>query len=172
MKRFQKPYAVGGENGVKFVLNNGAETKSVFAFLEFNKSLGCFEILNKNYDVVEYMDLLGNFTTQPTKFAKRFYEYIESSNYGVGFGCPNYVFYTSLIDFPSKYLRSKEVRQIVKAEEEYKYQRACDYSIFVSLLEKLKYKIYYKNIYKQKIEKMKYVLKTDNENEVKNYYEL
>lgn len=172
MKRFEKPYALASDNGVKFILNNGAETKSVFAFLEFNKSLGCFEILNKDYQVVEYMDLLGNFTKQPTQFAKQFSEYIESSNSGVGFGYPSFVFYTTLLDFPSKYLRSKEVRQIVKAEEEYKYLRACKHSTFVSLLDKLKYKLYYKRIYKQKIDKMKYVLAKDNQNEVKNYYEL
>lgn len=173
MKCFEKPCAVSNNGKVEFVLYDGTKTKSVFAFLEFDNCLGMFGILNEKYEVVEYMDILGNFSKKPTMFAKRFNEYINSSKYGIGYGCPQFMFFTSLIDFPSKYLSSKKVRQIVKQEEEFKYKKACIFGEFSSLLEKLKYRLYYKKIYKQKIDKMKSDLKCKTENfDQQNYFEL
>ena len=172
MKEFQKPFAKTNNGEVKFNLYNGIKTKSVFAFYEFNEDLGGYIIINEKGEKVEFMDCLGNFTKNPTQFAKLFNNYINSTE--IGYGDPVFTYYTSLIDFPSKYLINEEVRKIVKNHENYKIQKAYQECGFINLIECLKYKIYVNKIYKQKIQKAKRLMQKVNANNDVDiiYYEL
>ena len=172
MKRFKKPYEVVDFKGFRFVLYNGTETKSVFGALPFDEQLGVFPIINKCNEIVEYMDCLGNFTKKPTQFARDFNKYINETGKGISFGFPvSDLFYTSLLDLPSKYLTSKKIREIVKNEENYKIQRAKSEGEFFGLIELVRYKLYISKIYKQKLKKALNLLKDlDSKKDVENLY--
>lgn len=157
---FKKPEILGQIGSLKFVLFDGTETKSVYSVGEYDKKLGVYPILNKNNEVCEYMDLIGNFTSKPTTFAKYFNEYIDSEKRGVGYGDVRcFIYYTGLIDFPSRYLIDKKVSNIVKQEELKRYNLACKRKLFISLFDRLKYKIYVSNIYNRKVSKAKQYFK-------------
>lgn len=171
MKNFKKPYEIVSEKGVQFVLFDGTVSKVVFEVLAFDKYLGVFPIVNKDKEIVEYMDIVGNFTKKPTKFAQEFYSYICSNN--VGYGYPCFTFYTALLDFPSKYLTDTKIRKIVKNHENYKIQEAKQNGEFNNLFEILRFKLYSKSIYNQKIAKADKLQKRLNEKQEveNNYYE-
>ena len=163
MKNFKKPYKLEDKNGVRFVLYNGNKTKSVFGALEFDESLGVFPIINNKNQIVEFMDCMGNFTKKPTRFAHEFNKYINATGKGVCYGYPvNNFFDTALIDLPSKYLTSNEIRRIVQNEERYKIRLARKHGEFVGLLENIRYRIYVLKIYKQKLDRAKKLILKDN----------
>lgn len=163
MKKFEKPYAITEDGKIKFVLWDGTKTKSVFNVADFDSANGVFPILNEQNQVVEYMDLIGNFTKQPTKFAQCFNDYIDSRLYGVGDRFEGLMFfYCRLVDFPSKYLVDKKIRKIVKDEEAYRYQQACEDKFFEKLIHRLCYKLYLREIYKKKIKKAERLIKHKN----------
>ena len=160
MKQFEKPYAITENGEVKFVLYDGTKTKPVYSFCEFNNILGGYVILNELGEEVEFMDCVGNFTKKPTKFAKEFNRYINSTinqtAYSYPFCC---VYFTTLIDFPSKYLTSKKISNIVKNEEVFKINQASRNGEFRNLLEKIRYKRYVMSVYRAKINKANRLLK-------------
>lgn len=160
---FNKPKIVGEVGNMQFILFDGVKTKSFFNAAEFDCLKGVYPILNQHGQVIEYMDILGNFTIQPTKFAKDFNSYINSRNRGICYGCvENYVYFTTLLDFPSKYLINNKVRNIVKREELSKYKNACKNKQFSSLLDKLGYRLYISRIFNKKVAKAKTALKILN----------
>ena len=168
-KIFKNPEISGQIGSMKFILYDGTETKLFFSVGDYNEKLGVYPILNKDNEIVEYMDLIGNFTCEPTTYAKYFKEYINSRKYGVGYGDVGcFIYYTGLIDFPSKYLIDKRVRKIVKQEEIERYNLACKRKLFFSLMDRLKYKIYVTNIYNRKVAKAKQYYKQFKDIDVEN----
>ncbi len=159
-KEFKKPSIIGDIGNMQFVLYDGVKTKPVFNAMAFNSSIGSYPILNKQNQVIEYMDLVGNFTKTPTEFAKEFSSYIDSRLSGVIFGYAGFItFYTRLLDFPSKYLTDNRIRKIVKDLEEFRYREACNKGEFATLLERLRYKMYFRNIYHKKVKKAERIKK-------------
>lgn len=157
---FKEPQIIGEVGNKQFVLYDGQISKPFFTNAEFDSRIGSYPILNENNEIVEYMDLIGNFTNKPTKFAKEFSSYIDSRRLGVSDAYAGSIFFcTGLIDFPSKYLVDKKIRKIVKAEENYKFKTACMENNLVYLLTKLKCKLYLIDIYNQKIARAERLLK-------------
>lgn len=153
-KEFKNPAIFGEKGNMQFVLFDNTITKSFFNALDFDRATGCFPIINKNCRTVEYMDLIGNFTKKPTKFAKEFYDYLETRCCCAVSGCACYAVYRSyLIDFPSKYMIDPKVRTIVKNEEKYRYIIACKSGDIRTLIMKLRSKLYLRKLYLQKVRK-------------------
>ena len=159
MQRFKKPEAMVVNGQTVFVLYDGSITKKVHSFYEFNDVLGGFVILNDKQEEVEFMDCLGNFTKKPTAFAKYFNTYINSACQGIKYGFPFSVYFTTLSDFPSKYLIDKKVRKIVKNEENFKIFTAMRCGDLNNLIEVVRYRCLVNDIYKKKIEKANKLLK-------------
>ena len=153
MTRFKKPQAVVENGETVFVLYDGKKTKSVHSFYEFNNDLGGFVILDDKGEEVAFMDCVGNFTNKPTNFAREFNNYINSTGGGIKYGYPFTIFYTTLINFPSKYLISNKIRKIVIKEENFKLKQAKENNEFFGLLEYLRYKKYVHKIIKEKFKK-------------------
>ena len=162
-KKFEHPQIIGELGDFKFVLHDYSLTKEFHSAGEFDDFRGVYPIMDKKGKIVEYMDLVGNFTKSPTKFARYFNEYIKARNFGIGYGSVEYFIYsTALLDFPSKYMTNKKIREIVHDEEMYRYKNACKKGMFISFINKLGYKLYIKNIYKSKIKASKKYLTKDN----------
>ena len=170
LKEFKRPVLDGGYGNYYFKLYDGSQTKKFDELKEFNNDLGCFEICDKKGHIVEYMDLMGNFSKRPTSFARHFNNYINSRHMGVRYSTPpNCLYYTYIIDFPSRYFINKNVREVIKSEEEERYNRACKNGSLRGMLEKLGYKMYVDKVFKQKLKRAKYIkskIKVDMNKEI------
>ena len=171
MEKFKKPQAIVENGETKFILWDGTKTKAVYSFYEFNDVLGGFIILNDKHEEVEFMDCVGNFTKQPTIFAKHFNRYINSTGGSIIYGSPYFEYVTSLVDFPSKYLTDKKIRKIVKNEENYKIYNAKQNKELDGLLDIVVYRCYVNNVYKQKIKKaQKFLENLKTKQDIENFY--
>ena len=156
LKEFKKPILEGEFGNYSFKLYNGMQTKKFISLGKFDTSLGVYEICDCQGNVIEYMDIMGNFSKKPSDFANHFNNYIETKYLGINYSTPpSCLYYTWLIDFPSKYLINKNVRKIIKNEEVERYNRACKNGTFCRLLDKLRYKIYIDKVFNQKLARAK-----------------
>jgi len=123
---------------------------------DYLADFGSYEICDLNGNVVEYMDLLGNFSKEPTVFAMHFNQYVQSKYLGVRYGIPpNTILYTSIVDFPSRYFMNKKIVKILKEEEYVRFKLACSRKSFVNMFEKIIYKHYVNSIFKKKLKRAK-----------------
>jgi len=153
-KEFEFPNLIKEEDGYCFKLYDGTLTKKFASAKSYDSAKGTFAICNSHGKVVEYMDLMGNFTKKPTKFASDFKSYMASRNYGIVFVyASRYDFYTHLIDFPSKYLVDDKVKNVVWNEEMSRYQEACDDGMLLTMMSRLHCRRYIKNVFKNKVKK-------------------
>ena len=152
-KKFPK---ITGETGnITFEFENGKKSKSIYATLDFQEDIASYPILNNNKEIVEYMDIAGNFSKEPTKFALELFNYVFFENYHpllIRTSTQNF-YYCALLSFPSKYLINKNVLKYIEEEERNKFKTLCANKEFTSLLEMLKYKLYVKRCLKQKLER-------------------
>ena len=119
-KEFRKPILESKLGNYSFRLYDGSQTKEFSAIGDFNDNLGCYEICDGNGSIVEYMDLIGNFSKKPTTFAMHFNNYFKTRFFGVRYGVSPYgIYYTSVIDFPSRYFTNKKDYQV---EDEVSYE--------------------------------------------------
>lgn len=167
MKIIKRPVIKQYGENKKFVLYNGRKTKSFCNCLEFDNKLGVYPIVDKNGKIVEYMDIVGNFTAQPTRLAMVLNEYVKSRCQGVRFICGTSTcfYFTTLTDFPSKYMTDKTVRDFIKKEEQYKYTLACKNNVFPNFIAKLRYKLYVMDVYNQKIQKSNKYIKVQQQSQ-------
>lgn len=147
------PVLEGLEGRKFFVFDNLDMSKDFYDSGEFDEEIGAYPIFDESGNVVEYMDLLGNFSNKPTSLAKFFYRYVcteEKMPFFVPY--PQEMFYiTGLLNFPSKFMVDEKVRQAIKKEELRRYRLLSKDKIFPSLIVRLQYKAYLKSILKQKV---------------------
>lgn len=172
MKIIEIPELIELNGKKQFALYDGKLTKEIYDCKDFDKETGVYAILDEQNNVVEYMDILGNFTTQPTLFAREFYYYISSRSSGVILKVePGYMFFTSLTNFPSRFLANAEIRKIVKDEEMYKYKTACENMLLSGFVNRLRCKRFLLDVFKGKVKRgMKIVEMEGKEHEIENYY--
>ena len=147
-----------GEDGKKyFKFNDESVSKTFFSAGKFDVLACQFPILNEKGEVVEYMDILGNFSKENTHFARKIYRYITYE-----FLQPTIVrisksnfYYFALADFPSAYLTDEKIKKFIIEEEKRKYKYLVHSHQFVSLFERLRYKIIMKQILRRKLKKAK-----------------
>lgn len=139
---------------------------------EFDCYIGAYPILDKNKKVVSYMDLLGNFTDKPTEFSKDFYDYVSQRDVDVAYEYPYVtVLFTSLIDFPAKYMANDQIKELVIAEEEYKIKKVCKET--KNLILRLRCKKYLKRVLNKKLKEAKEFAKQNENNlDVEKYFNL
>lgn len=141
-----------------FVLYNGKRTQTFYDCAKFDEYIGSYPILDKDNEVVEYMDLIGNFTKQPTEFAKDLYDYISGRDVAVvRYYMYIKTYYTSLTEFPAKYLLNSQVREIVEDEEKYK-SKNLNKSV-KGLIPRLKCKLYLNKTLNKKLKRAKEYIK-------------
>lgn len=154
-----------GELGKRyFVFPNGEKTKTFYNADKFIFSYGQYPILNENGDVVEYMDLMGNFSEGQTELARRLYDYALSINQipYKALGVQGQA-YTGVLDFPSKFLKNEKVREFIEREEKKRFHRLCRGNGIPSFLHRIRYKLYIDKVWKQKMKKVQRLLQEDAE---------
>ncbi|MBO5954499.1 MAG: hypothetical protein J6Q13_00845 [Clostridia bacterium] len=147
-----------GKNGNKFFMfNDGTYSKLFYSAGEFDFYSCEFPILDESGKVVEYMDIIGNFSKDKTIFARKIYDYVTYEFFKPtivrtpGF----YGFYFALECFPAGYLTDERIKKFVIKEEKRKYEYLVNMKQFASLFERLGYKIFMKQILKKKLNKAK-----------------
>ena len=158
---------LNGDLGEKyFIFPNGERSKTFYNANKFMYIYGQYPILNEKGEVVEYMDLMGNFSEGHTELAHALYAYAISINQIPfrAFGLSGEA-YTGVYHFPSKFLKDEKVREFIKNEEDYRYCRLCECNRFRSIIERMRYKHYIDTIWKQKMKKVQRLLKEDAERE-------
>ena len=151
-----------GKDGEKFFMFQNQMCSKVFYDAGKFDVLACqFPILNEKGEVVEYMDILGNFSKENTHFARKIYRYVTYE-----FLQPTILrrsklnfYYFALADFPSFYLVDEKIKKFVIEEERRKYQFLINSHQFVSLFERLRYKMVMKQILREKLKKAKNIKK-------------
>ena len=152
-------FALMGTAGKKhFVLPNRQITKKFYNAQSFDMRTGQFPILDENGEIIEYMDLMGNFTKTNTLFAKKLYNYVASER-NIPFITKAHgdYYYCGLLDFPSKYLIDDNVKHFIKMEERRRYLKLCNNHNFSSIFQRLMYKRYTNKVWKQKERKAEYL---------------
>lgn len=147
-----------GKLGEKyFLFFDGRKSKTFYDASNLNTELGCYEILNADGKVVEYMDMLGQFTKAPTEFALCFCEYLMFEEYyPLVYQLPNSTTYTTaLIDFPSKFLADAKVMKIVKEIENARINHLSQNGKLLSARDVNEYRKYVNNVFKLKMNHMK-----------------
>ena len=166
---------LNGEVGrMSFELNNGGRSKEFYFAEELNKSTGSYPIYDSNNKIVEYMDIIGNFSNKPTAFALDFYNYVtyESMSWLVLTVDNLMLFECALNEFPSKYLADEKIVKLVKEEEKRKYRTLCEMKQLTSLIDKLMYKKYVSKCLKMKLKRAEVLrkhletLSQENEHEI------
>ena len=165
-----EPQLVGKIGERQFVLHNGDITKEFYNVGLFDIETGMYPILNEKEEVVEYMDMLGNFSKHTTKFAYHFYKYAVSSK-DVPFLVSSYmkISYSGLVDFPSRYLADEKIKEIIKKEEKRRFKYARRHNEFDSLIDIVRYRIYLKQVWADKVlraERFKETLEKAKDNEI------
>ncbi|MBR4998340.1 MAG: hypothetical protein IKY10_00525, partial [Clostridia bacterium] len=91
-----------GELGNKyFAFPDGTSSKSFYDAQKFSFRFGQFPIIDKDGNVVEYMDILGNFSKENTDLAYDLYIYALSiDNVPIKQFGKRGAYYTGLLDFP------------------------------------------------------------------------
>lgn len=169
MNNYYEPILKGEIGKMEFELFDGLKTKSFYNVGEFDEVFGQFPILNEKEEIVEYMDLLGNFTENRTELAKYFYQYCISIVDVPVIKMGRYkMFYTGISEFPSKYLLDERTKKIIKAEEKRRFKLSCKCHKFDSLIEMLRYRKYVNSYIKEKLQRAEEYaeeLKIINENQ-------
>lgn len=158
----------------RFVLYNGVETKEFYNHAGFDKEIASYPILDRYGKVVEYMDLIGNFTRKPTDFATALYEYMQGRDMDLVQDYQYLVtFNTSLTDFPAKYMINPDVKKLVKAEEVYKFKKACENKVIKGLLNRVRCKRYLNRVINRKQSMANNLIKNGkNTVDIENYFDL
>lgn len=146
---------ISGDLGKRhFTFPDGTKSKTFYDAQKFNFRYGQFPILDKNGKVVEFMDILGNFSQDNTDLAADLYYYaISINNVPVKNFGKRGSYYTGLLDFPSKHLVDEKVRNFIQEQEDLRFDSFCKFGQFNNLFEKLRYKRYIKQVFKNKIKK-------------------
>ena len=155
--KFQLP-VINGEVGERyFVFANGRKSKEFYDVSEFDKFNGCYPILDQSGNVVEYMDMLGNFSKTPTEFASKFHHFVFFERYSALISRSSAsAYYECAINwFPSKFLISQEIQEIVKEIEKQRFKKMCRTGCFVSIFERVRYFLYMKECMNIKLDKAK-----------------
>ena len=154
MTKVGMPKLIGEVGTMKFLLSDGTETKTFYSVTEFDVTRGQYPILNKDNEIIEYMDILGNFTKGKSEFAKVYYEYYNSIiNIPFIRTVSANLMYTGLSEFPSRFLADEKIKKIIIAEEKRRFWWALKNHLFKSLIEALRYKKYVNGCLKDKLTK-------------------
>ena len=154
-----KPVMVGEIGEMKFMFSNGKTSKSFYNAGVLDDYQGVYPILDKEGNVVEYMDLLGQFSPQPTDFASSFhyFAFFERYSYLIMRNERMSYYDCAINHFPSKYLIDERMVKIAREIERNRFQYMCKHDMFVSIFDKLSYRLYMKKCFKIKLERAKYL---------------
>ena len=113
------------------------------------------------------MDILGNFSKENTDLAYDLYIYALSiDNVPIKQFGKRGAYYTGLLDFPSKHLVDKKVRNFIQWQEESRFDTFCKFGQFNNLFEKLRYKRYVKQVFKDKMNKVSSIIEEQGKEQI------
>ena len=138
------PILDGCDGCYYFNIQNETSTKFFHHAGDFDETSGVYPIYNEKNEIVEYMDVLGNFTQKPTRFAKLFYRYVtyeqmlplvfKRNQLHSGYAC-------AFDSFPIKYFLNKKFVQLIKDEENRKIEEMKRQKFIYSFFDVLGYRL-------------------------------
>jgi hypothetical protein len=152
---YQMPKLIGEKGNMHFRFETGEKSKTIYFVGKFDEFTGEYPIYDENNQLVEYMDILGNFSKEKTELAECLYRHAIQERIMPVVAYAGYYTYfrAAIIDFPSKFLVDEKVRDAILKEERRKYNHMVSTHQFCSLLDRLSYKIYANQVIKAKLKK-------------------